>query len=211
MRENSPRIFLLSPARAGGPRYEMLVRSGARFDLAVKLRETGASVGEVYTFISGLYFRGKMAYANAFSAAPEGAPGCLVMVPGAGLIPPETMVTIEQLESIAGVDVDEDNKAFTEPLCSAAKLLDQHAGPECQYVLLGSVASGKYVEPLIEIFGERLVFPGDFVGRGDMSRGGLMLRCARAETELSYTPVKGALRHGARPPRLPKLARWPKQ
>ena len=133
------------------------------------------------------------------------------MVPGAGLVPPETIVTIEQLESIARVDVDEQNKAFTEPLCHAAELLDQHGGPECQYVLLGSVASGKYVDPLLDIFGDRLVFPAEFVGRGDMSRGGLMLRCVSARTELAYIPVKGAVRHGARPPKLPKLKRWPKQ
>lgn len=186
----------------------MLVRSAARFDLAIKLRETGASIAEVYTFISGLYFRGKMAYAEAFNAAPQGVPGSLVMVPGAGLIPPETVVTIEQLEAISDVDVDEDNRSFTNPLCDAAKLLDQHSGSECQYVLLGSVASGKYVEPLLDVFGGRLVFPADFVGRGDMSRGGLMLRSARAGTELSYIPVKGAVRHGARPPKLPKLPRF---
>jgi hypothetical protein len=192
----------------------MLVRPAARFDLAVKLRETGASVGEIYTFISGLYFRGKMAYAEHFDAAPQGVPGSLVMVPGAGLIPPQTIVTIEQLEAIADVDVDEENRSFTEPLRDAAKLLDQHGGPECQYVLLGSIASGKYVEPLLEIFGDRLMFPADFVGRGDMSRGGLMLRCVRAGTELAYIPVKGAVRHGARPPKLPKLSRptpWQKR
>jgi len=74
-------------------------------------------------------------------------------------------------------------------------------------VLLGSVASEKYTGPLLEVFGERLLFPTDFVGRGDMSRGGLMLRCARSGIELPYIPVRGALRHGARPPR---LERWRK-
>ncbi|HZQ53791.1 MAG TPA: hypothetical protein VFB14_16435 [Bryobacteraceae bacterium] len=199
------RVFLLSPAKAGGPRYDMLLRERAGFDLAVKLRQGIATIGEVYAFISGLYFRGKMAYAEAFQAAPGGIPPALVIVPGAGLVPPETPVTIEQLQTIATIPVDESNPDYRDALLSAAKLLDQHAGPACLYVLLGSVASGKYTIPLLEIFGERLLFPADFVGRGDMSRGGLMLRCARSGTELSYIPVAGAVRHGVRPP---KLERW---
>ena len=199
------RVFLLSPAKAGGPRYEMLLRVEARFDLAVKLREGAATIGEVYTFISGLYFRGKMAYAEAFSAAPRGIPPALLIVPGGGLVPPETPVAIDQLRAIAEIPVDERNNTYREALLRAAKLLDEHAGPTCLYVLLGSIASGKYTAPLLEIFGERLVFPADFVGRGDMSRGGLMLRRAHSKVELRYVPVQGAALHGARPPR---LERW---
>jgi hypothetical protein len=78
-------------------------------------------------------------------------------------------------------------------------------GPECEVVLLGSVASGKYVDLLLPIFGERLMFPIHFVGRGDMSRGGLMLRCVTAEYELPYVPLAGAIRHGQRPPKLEPL------
>jgi hypothetical protein len=200
-------VFLLSPARAGGPRYDMLLRSQATFDLAVKVRQGKATIGEVYTFISGLYFRGKMAYAEAFRAAPGRIPPSVVIVPGAGLVPPETLVSVEQLNAIANVPVDENNPNYREPLLTSAKTLDQYAGPECKYVLLGSIASAKYTEPLLQVFGPRLVFPADFVGRGDMSRGGLMLRAARSGTELSYVPVEGAVRHGARPP---KLERWRK-
>lgn len=199
---SSPRTFLLSPARAGGPRYEMLVRKQARFDLAVKLREGAATIGEIYTFISGLYFRGKLAYATAFPAAPPGIPPALVIVPGAGLVPPDTPITIDQLQAIAEVPVDQRNHVYRDALLRDARLLNQHAGPECLHVLLGSVASGKYTAPLIEVFAERLVFPADFVGRGDMSRGGLMLRCADSGVELSYVPVQGSVRHGARPPKL---------
>ncbi len=201
-------MFLLSPAKAGGPRFEMLLRKQARFDLAENLRQQTATIGEVYTFISGLYFRGKIAYANAFPAAPPEIPPALVIVPGAGLVPPDTPVTIEQLLAIADIPVDEGNEAYRRALLEAARLLDQHAGSNCLYVLLASVASAKYTAPLLEVFGERLVFPADFVGRGDMSRGGLMLRCAHSGIELSYVPVQGAVRHGARPPR---LERWRKQ
>jgi hypothetical protein len=201
-------IFLLSPAKAGGPRYSMLLRQEADFELARQLRNGEATIGEVYSFISGLYFRGKMTYAEAFRAAPPELPPSLVMVPGAGLIPPDTVVNIEQLSTIAEISVAEENPNFRGPLSRAAKLLDEHAGGDCRYVLLGSVASAKYTAPLLEIFGERLLFPADFVGRGDMSRGGLMLRQARSGVELPYVPVMGAPLHGARPPR---LERWLKR
>ena len=38
-----------------------------------------------------------------------------------------------------------------------------------------------------------------------MSRGGLLLRCVAAGEELPYVPVKGAVRHGPRPPKLAPL------
>ncbi len=201
------RIFLLSPAKAGGPRYSMLVRERAEFDLAQRLRQGSATIGEIYSFISGLYFRGKMLYSEAFRAAPPGLPPALVIVPGAGLIPPETVVNLDQLGAISEVPVEESNRSFREPLGAAAKLLDQHAEGACEYVLLGSVASGKYTAPLLKVFGQRLLFPADFVGRGDMSRGGLMLRQARSGVELPYIPVEGASLRGVRPPR---LERWRK-
>jgi hypothetical protein len=179
----------------------MLVREGADFDLARKLREGSASIGEVYTFISGLYFRGKMNYAERFRAAPPGLPPSLVIVPGAGLVPPETVVTIAQLVAISEIPVEEENRAFRDPLMESSKLLRDHAG-DCSCVLLGSVASAKYTSALLEVFGERLLFPADFVGRGDMSRGGLMLRHARSGVELQYVPVLGARLRGSRPPRL---------
>ncbi|MBE7158344.1 MAG: hypothetical protein INR62_07910 [Rhodospirillales bacterium] len=190
----------------------MLLRAGADFDLARKLRGGEATIGEVYSFISGLYFRGKMTYANAFSdvAVPPGLPPALVIVPGAGLVPAQTLTTPDQLRAIAAIEVDEDNPEFAKPLTEAAKLIDAHAGDGCSYVLLGSVASAKYTEPLLQVFGARLLFPPDFVGRGDMSRGGLMLRQAREGTELPYVSVQGAALHGARPPKLERLRRSPK-
>lgn len=196
------RIFLLSPAKAGGRRYCFLLREQADFELARKLREGAATIGEVYSFVSGLYFRGKIAYAEAFRAAPQGLPSAVVIAPGAGLIPPETLVDIHQLRAIAEVSVAEDNPLYRDALIVAAKLLDERADGACSYVLLGSIATRKYTIPLLEIFGERLLFPADFVGRGDMSRGGLMLRRALSGIELAYIPVQGALLRGVRPPRL---------
>ena len=93
------------------------------------------------------------------------------------------------------------------PLEASARALLEEIGPDCDVVLLGSVASPKYVDVLTGIFGARLQFPIAFVGRGDMSRGGLMLRSAREGTELEYVPVVGAVLHGSRPPKLPPI-KW---
>jgi hypothetical protein len=103
---------------------------------------------------------------------------------------------------MALVPVDEDEPRYREPLLRDAQALERALGSDGRAVLLGSVASEKYVTPLLQVFGDRLYFPATFVGRGDMSRGGLMLRCARAGTPLDCVPVRGAVRHGVRPPRL---------
>ena len=100
------------------------------------------------------------------------------------------------------MSIDLANAAYRRPLEQGARALRDAVGPDCDVVLLGSIASGKYVEVLQPIFGDRLVFPPAFVGRGDMSRGGLMLRCVLAGVELEYAPVAGATRHGQRPPKL---------
>jgi hypothetical protein len=194
--------FLLSPANTGGERGALLLRDQAQFDLAVRLREGAVPVGELYSFISGLYFRGKMAYASAFGT--DSLPA-LVIVPGFGLLPADTLINREQFRAIAGVLIERDADVFRTPLLRDAKLIDQHTGGNAAFVLLGSIATEKYVAPLLEVFDDRLLFPEEFVGRGDMSRGGMMLRCARAGIELKYVPVRGAVRHGKRPPRLPKL------
>jgi hypothetical protein len=201
------RIFLLSPANSAGLRAQMVLRDPAQFDLAVRLRKEGAPLGEVYSFVSGLYFRGKLAYAKAFEAPPSGVPGSLVITPGRGLVPPEALVSIEQLREMAEVPVDAADARYREPLERHARILDELTGPECSFVLLGSVATTKYLEPLFNVFGARLLFPAEFAGRGDMSRGGLMLRCAQAGEQLTYVPIGRATRHGPRPPKLPKLGR----
>jgi hypothetical protein len=186
----------------------MLMREEAEFDLAVRLRAGTASIAEVYAFISGLYFRGKIAYMDAFSAAPASVPPAVVIVPGMGLVPPDTIISRDQLQAIANTRMDLENEAYTGPFLRDAAQLDQRSGPGCQYVLLGSIATEKYTRTLLDVFGERLLFPAEFVGRGDMSRGGLMLRCVRTAEELSYVAVQGAVRRGRRPP---KLEPWPKR
>ena len=202
------RVFLLSPANCGGARARMVLSPAAQFPLARQLRTTeGAPLGDVFSFMSGLYFRGKLAYARRFAQPPDPidpvvAGGVLVITPNAGLRSADMPVNTASLTGFAGVDIDLANAAYRGPLERGAQALAAAVGPECEVVLLGSIASGKYVEVLQPVFGDRLVFPPAFVGRGDMSRGGLMLRCVMAGAELEYTPVAGATRRGHRPPRL---------
>jgi hypothetical protein len=197
------RIFLLSPAYAGGERARMILRGQAQFELARKLRsKTGAPIAEVFTFLSGLYFRGKIAYANAFARPARGTPGVLVITPTRGLIDARTRVRLDDLREFAEVDIHKDDPRYRLPVERDARHLATKLSAQSEVVLLGSIASGKYVEVLLASFGERLRFPADFVGRGDMSRGGLMLRCAADRQELSYIPVAGAIVNGKRPPKL---------
>ncbi|MBI4477802.1 MAG: hypothetical protein HY654_11550 [Acidobacteria bacterium] len=180
----------------------MVFSDRARFPLAGQLRSRqGALLGDVFSFISGLYFRGKLTYAMTFARPPFGA-GVFVITPGAGLVPPDAAVTIDDLRAYACVDVSASNPAYRGPLEISARALRRRVGASCEVVLLGSIASGKYVDVLGTVFGSRLLFPAEFVGRGDMSRGGLMLRCVAAGRELTYVPVVGSVRRGARPPRL---------
>ena len=197
------RIFLLSPAYAGGRRAEMLLSDRAQFDLAKRLRNReGVSIAEVFTFLSGLYFRGKIAYANAFAWCPDGTSGVLVITPTRGLVDAHSRIQIDDLFEFAQVDIEEDDPRYRRPLERAARRLAKKLPLACDVVLLGSIASGKYVDILLDNFRDKLCFPADFVGRGDMSRGGLMMRCAQDRQELRYIPVAGAVRNGKRPPKL---------
>ncbi len=186
----------MSPAYAGGQRARMIMSERAQFNLARRLRSNNPpSLGEVFTFLSGLYFRGKLAYASAFGWA-------FVITPNRGLLPVDLPLGLDDLRSFAEVDIHEDDPRYRKPLERDVRQLVRQLGAEAEVVLLGSIATGKYVDVLLENFGERLLFPAEFVGRGDMSRGGLLLRCAIDRRELEYIPVQGAVRKGKRPPKL---------
>jgi hypothetical protein len=202
------RVFLLSPANCNGVRARIVAAPAARFELARQLHSpAGAPLGDLFSFVSGLYFRGKLAYARRFAQPPDPADpvtasGVLVITPNAGLRAADTPVTLESFSAFAAVSIDVHSAAYRLPLERGAQAVLRAVGSDCEIVLLGSIASGKYVEVLQPIFGDRLVFPPAFVGRGDMSRGGLMLRCVTADAELDYAPVAGAVRRGQRPPKL---------
>lgn len=199
------RVFLLSPAHSGGLRAKMLLRPGASFELARQVQIGDALLGDVFAFCSGLYFRGKLAYARHFGAGPGVTSGAQIITPTRGLVPWDVRVCTADLEEFASVPIDCEESRYTNPLAKSARRLARSA--DCDFVLLGSVATGKYVDCLLPVFGDRLLFPNEFVGRGDMSRGALLLRQTKANEELTYSPLDGAIRRGRRAPSIAKVAR----
>jgi hypothetical protein len=221
-----PQLFLLSPASCSGQRAALLFNPRAEFFLARRLRTEGATLGEVFSFLSGLYFRGKLTYARAFAESGAKRPSltrriaresrdpsltlrvgmdsCVrVITTSRGLLNPDVIVRLDDLREFAAVPIDAKDSRYREPLARDAAALARELPMEGRAVLLGSIASDKYVEILHAAFGERLVFPAAFVGRGDMSRGGLLLRAVDEGRELEYAPVMGSVRRGTRPGRLP--------
>jgi hypothetical protein len=191
------RIFLLSPAHCGGKRAAILLNDRAGFPLAQRLRSpSGVTLGEAFSFLSGLYFRGKLAYADRFARPPEGQQGVQVITTDRGLLAPDAPIGSRELREFGTVDIRADHPGYREPLARDLGRLSQLG--DADVILLGSVATGKYIDVLLDFMGERLLFPRDFVGRGDMSRGALLLKAVREGKELTYEPVAGAIRHGRR-------------
>ena len=187
------RVFLLSPANTGGLRAKQLTSPRAQFATALRYRSPeGVMIAEAYAFMSALYFRGKISYALHFG----GAENTHIIAPGFGLVPPTWTLSEERLDAIKKRDVDLKDRKYVKTLRDSSVKLATKIDDETEVVLLGSVASGKYVDILLPIFGDRLRFPSAFAGLGDMSRGGLMLRAVRANRELEYTTLD-APRHRA--------------
>lgn len=196
------RVFLLSPARIGGVRAGLLLNRDAPFALARRFHAEGLPLADVFSFASALYFRGKITYARRF-ARPDAGELVRVITANAGLADPDRRITPAELAAMGRDDIEPDNPRFLTPLRRDATLLARQLAPGGSAILLGSIATAKYRDVLLQAFGPRLVFPRDFIGRGDMSRGGLMLRAARSGIELPYASVLGAALKGKRPPRLP--------
>jgi hypothetical protein len=194
-------IFLLSPAFCGGRRAAILLNPQSQAEASRALRAGRMSLGAAFAFMSGLYFRGKLTYAERFGRA-------FVITPTRGLQPPSMPFSLKTLCEFAVGDVSLDNPGYRSALERDARAIGKQLAESGQIVLLGSVASGKYVDVLLPIFGERLRYPVSFVGRGDMSRGGLLLRSAASGEELEYGPLTAGVRpRGPRPPKLDPLTR----
>ncbi|HEY2830265.1 MAG TPA: hypothetical protein VGJ88_09130 [Thermoanaerobaculia bacterium] len=185
----SRKVFLLSPASTSGLRAKQLMSPRAQFPTALRFRAGEVMIAEAFAFMSALYFRGKIGYALHFG----GAENTFVIAPGYGLVPPTWTLNEERMKKMSRTDVDMKDRTYVKTLRdSATKLakgLANGMDDDAEVVLLGSVASGKYVDVLLPIFGERLRFPHAFAGLGDMSRGGLMLRAVRANCELEYVKL----------------------
>lgn len=180
------KVFLLSPASLSGLRAKQIVSPRANFEVAQLYRSSeGVPIALAFAFMSALYFRGKIAYALHFAPMEN----IFVITPGFGLVPPDWRITPERMKVLQRTEIDVRKRNYRKPLEETARALAKKLDTDAQVVLLGSVASGKYVDILWPIFGERLVFPSIFAGLGDMSRGGLLLRATRADRELDYSPL----------------------
>ena len=187
------RVFLLSPASCHGRRAAILLGERARFELALALRSSsGAPLGDVFAFLSGLYFRRKLTNATRFGRVSDALPPEQVITPTRGLQSPDLPVTAELIREFAGVDIAADDPRYAVPLERDVAALAARLPRNARAVLLGSVATTTYVD-LLRVLGSRLYFPPEFIGRGDMSRGGLMLRSARASLELDYAMLRAGV------------------
>jgi hypothetical protein len=187
------RVFLLSPANCNGVRAGWILRPEARSELAQRLRTPeGASLAEVFSFLSALYFRGKLAYARAFARPPVPSPGVLLITATAGLMPDGASVRLSRLRGFSRVPISIKNRRYRSALLRGVKQLAREIGPDCEVVLLGSIATGKYLDILNQAFADQLRVPAEFVGLGDMSRGALLLRCVKEQRELDYITVAAA-------------------
>jgi hypothetical protein len=194
-------VFLLSPAYCGGRRAAILLNAKSQAVTAIEFRSGRMSLGRAFAFMSGLYFRGKLSYAERFGEA-------LVITPTRGLQPASLPFNVNLLREFAVGDVSLDNPEYRLALERDVKALSRRIGADSQVVLLGSVASGKYVDVLLPVLGDRLRYPISFIGRGDMSRGGLLLRSAASGEELEYQALTAGVRpRGPRPPKLDPLTR----
>jgi len=194
------RIFLLSPASSGGKRAALLLNDRATFDIATRVRsDEGAPLGDVFSFLSGLYFRGKLTYAQAFASPPPSeTSGVHLITATDGLWSPTTRVTLSDLERFATVPIDAKEPRYRVPLERDAERLAESVGEGCDVVLLGSIATRKYLDVLEPIFGDRLLFPMEFIGHGDMARGAMLLKRAASGAELTYWPVSKARNQNSR-------------
>src|SRR6266496_1884403 len=139
--EISYRIFLLSPAYAAGERARLILSERAQFDLARRLRnKQGATIAEVFTFLSGLYFRGKIAYANAFACPIRGTSGVFVITPTRGLIDARERIRLDDLREFAVVDIHQNDPRYRAPFERDARRLVRKLPARSEIILLGSIA-----------------------------------------------------------------------
>lgn len=187
------RVFLLSPANCNGVRAGWILRPKAPSELARRLRTPeGAPLAEVFSFLSALYFRGKLVYARAFARPPISSAGVLLITATAGLMPDGALVRLSKLRGFSRVPISVKNRRYRSALLRGVTQLAREIGPNCEVVLLGSIATGKYLDILNQALGDQLRVPAEFVGLGDMSRGALLLRCVKEQRELNYISVAAA-------------------
>jgi hypothetical protein len=101
----------------------MLLNPHSKSELTQQLRTTGIPLDEAFSFMSSLYFRGKLAYATTFAKSVIGLPTTLVITPSRGLLRPETIVKIEDLADISAERIEVHNPKYRDPLERDLRLL----------------------------------------------------------------------------------------
>jgi hypothetical protein len=191
------RVFLLSPANCNGVRAGWILRRNARSDIAKRLRDpAGVPLAEVYSFLSALYFRGKLTYARAFANPPWSTAGVMIITPTAGLMPDGATVGLSTLRGFSRVPINVKNRRYRTAFLRGLRQLAHDVGPDCEVILLGSIATGKYLDLVQQVFADQLRVPAEFIGLGDMSRGALLLQCVKEQRELSYISVATVPKRG---------------
>ena len=190
---STAQMFLLSPAYCGGRRAKILLNPASRAEIVARLHGGTLTLGEAFSFMSGLYFRGKLTYATHFGRGTSGVPPVLVITPTRGLQSPDLIVSVDLIREFAAIDISAEDARYHVPLERDVSALAARLPPASRAILLGSVATTKYVNLLSRLLGPRLHFPPEFVGRGDMSRGGLLLRSARTSLELDYDVLRAGV------------------
>ena len=176
-------------------RARFLLNPHAPFPLARQFHAGGLSLAEAFAFMSGLYFRGKISYARHFARSPD---LIWIITANAGLCSPERIVHPDDVAAFGRTEIDAGDRKFVEPLDRDLIALRDRLGARGSVVLLGSIATPKYRQALTAAFGTRALFPQDFVGRGDMSRGALLLRAVREDRELPYSSLVATVLTGRR-------------
>ncbi len=184
------KVFVLSPATTHGAKARVLTATEPRTPSARRLHGAqGMMLGEAFSYLSGLYFRGKLAYARTFATAPPclGGAGIYVITPTDGLLDPDSVLGVADLERFASAA--EGSTAGRIAFERAVQSLERAMGPSCDVVLLGSVGSRKYSDVLEPVLGDRLLFPRRLYNEGQIQRGALLLEHAERGEELEYAPL----------------------
>src|SRR5437868_2869652 len=137
--------FILSPANCSGQRAKLLFNEQAEFFLAKRLRsEEGVTLGDLFSFLSGLYFRGKLTYARAFARSADDTNAIWIITASHGLLSPDTIVRLQDLREFSEVSISVNEPRYREPLARDAANLAMKLEINEQIIFLGSIASDKY-------------------------------------------------------------------
>ena len=147
-------------------------------------------------------------YASRFGRPPPSLPPALVITPTRGLQSPSLPISRSLIEEFASLDWHRPTRAFWIRSSRVRVSFVHRSSQRCAWSCSGASRRAGTSSRWRASSRAGCNYPAEFVGRGDMSRGGLLLRHAEEGRELDYVPLAAGLtRHGAKPPKLPPLPR----